>query len=103
MYVAYSYPLGQPALSALGAHTPLQTAELPAQYFPAVTAPSIADPYLVPVTAAHQQLPAAAATTYQPLTLAVCRKVGPVFPTTLQPYYSVLKYHSVAIYMYCQI
>lgn len=79
MYVAYSYPLGQPALPALGAHTPIATAELPpAQYVTAVTAPSIADPYLVPVTAAPQPLPAAAAAaaTLQPLTLAVCRKVG---------------------------
>lgn len=77
MYVAYSYPLGQPALPALGAHTPIATAELPpAQYVTAVTAPSIADPYLVPVTAAPQHIPSAAAAAYQPLTLAVCRKVG---------------------------
>lgn len=85
MYVAYSYPLGQPAIPALGAHTPIATAELPpAQYVSAVTAPSIADPYLVPVTATPQALPAA---TYQPLTLAVCRKVGFHFPYMYVSFY----------------
>lgn len=73
MYVAYSYPLGQPAIPALGAHTPIAT-ELPPQFLTAVTSPSIADPYLVPITATPQPLQASAAA-YQPLTLAVCRKV----------------------------
>ncbi|XP_060605646.1 polypyrimidine tract-binding protein 1-like isoform X12 [Ruditapes philippinarum] len=75
MYVAYSYPLGQPAIPALGAHTPIATELPPHQFLTAVTSPSIADPYLVPVTAAPQPLQATAAA-YQPLTLAVCRKRG---------------------------
>ncbi|XP_052258288.1 polypyrimidine tract-binding protein 3-like isoform X15 [Dreissena polymorpha] len=76
MYLAYSYPLGQPAIPALGAHTPIATADYShPQYVTAVTAPSIAEPYLVPVTAAHQPLQAAPAP-YQALTLAVCRKRG---------------------------
>ncbi|KAL4236022.1 Polypyrimidine tract-binding protein 2 [Mactra antiquata] len=75
MYVAYSYPLGQTALPALGAHTPIATELAPHQLVTAVTAPSIADPYLVPVSAAPQPLQATAAP-YQPLTLAVCRKRG---------------------------
>lgn len=79
MYLAYSYPLGQPALPTLGAHTPIATADYAhPQYVTAVTAPSIAEPYLVPVTAAQQLLQATPAS-YQPLTLAVCRKVMVVF------------------------
>ncbi|XP_052776194.1 polypyrimidine tract-binding protein 1-like isoform X9 [Mya arenaria] len=75
MYLAYSYPLGQHAIPALGAHTPIATELPPTQYFPSVTTPSIADPYFVPITSAPQPLPTAAAP-FQPLTLAVCRKRG---------------------------
>jgi len=73
MYLAYSYPLGQPAIPALGAHTPIGPAELqPTQYLTTVTLPSIADPYHVPISSAAQLQ--AAASPFQPL--VVCRKVG---------------------------
>lgn len=91
MYVAYSYPLGQPAIPALGAHTPI-TELPPQQILTAVTSPSIADPYLVPVTAAPQPLQATAAA-FQPLTLAVCRKVRFILqiPVNVEKHYHGLQ------------